>query len=148
MPPLENQRHERFAQELAKGKTATEAYALAGYKPNDGNASTLKGNQRILDRIVELQERSAIRTEITIESLIREAGEIQEAAKQDGQHSAAVAALTAKAKLAGLWIDKAENTNRNVTDPAEVSDAELAAIVEGGGGSGTATAPVDKAQLN
>jgi phage terminase small subunit len=148
VPPLDNQRHERFAQELAKGKTATEAYILAGYKPNDGNAATLKGNQRVLDRVLELQERSAIKTEITIESLIREAGEIQEAAKADGQHSAAVAALTAKAKLAGLWIDKAENTNRNVADPGQVSDAELAAIVEAGGSEGAAKAPVDKAKFN
>jgi hypothetical protein len=148
VPPLENQRHERFAQELAKGKTATEAYALAGYKPHDGNAATLRGNQRVSERVLELQERSAIKTEITIESLIREAGEIQEAAKKDGQHSAAVAALTAKAKLAGLWIDKAENTNRNVTDPAEVSDAELAAIVESSGGSGTTETPVDPTKFN
>lgn len=148
MPPLDNHRHERFAQELAKGRSASEAYELAGYKPNDGNCIRLKGHERILERVAELKERGAVRTEITIESLIREAGEIQEAAKQDGQHSAAVAALTAKAKLAGLWIDKAENTNRNVTDPAQVSDAELAAIVESGGSEGTDQAPLDKAQLN
>jgi hypothetical protein len=29
------------------------------------------------------------------------------------QYSAAVAALTAKAKLAGLWVDRAENINGN-----------------------------------
>ena len=29
------------------------------------------------------------------------------------QYSAAVAALTAKAKLAGLWVDRAENLNGN-----------------------------------
>ena len=32
MGPLTNQRHERFAQAWAEGKTATEAYVLAGYK--------------------------------------------------------------------------------------------------------------------
>jgi hypothetical protein len=32
----------------------------------------------------------------------------------DGKYSAAVAALTVKAKLAGLWIDKAENKANNV----------------------------------
>lgn len=148
MPPLQNQRHERFAQEVAKGRTATEAYTLAGYKPHDGNAATLRGNQRVSERILELQERGAIKTEITLESLIREAGEIQDAAKADGQHSAAVAALTAKAKLAGLWIDKAENTNRNVTDPSQVSDEQLAAIVESERGAGASEAPIDKAQLN
>src|SRR5262249_3356406 len=39
MGPLATQRHERFALFLAQGKTATEAYVLAGYKANDGNAS-------------------------------------------------------------------------------------------------------------
>ena len=47
MGPLTNQRHERFAQAWAEGKTATEAYVLAGYKANDGNASRMKGNERI-----------------------------------------------------------------------------------------------------
>ena len=124
MPPLNNQRHERFAQELAKGKAQIEAYANAGYKPDDGAASRLSGNIRIRERVAELQERGVIRTEITIESLIREAGEIQDAAKESGQHSAAVAALTAKAKLAGLWIDRSEteNTNTNYVVSADPVD--------------------------
>jgi phage terminase small subunit len=45
MGTLANQRHERFAQALAQGKSATEAYALAGYKANDGNASRMKGTR-------------------------------------------------------------------------------------------------------
>jgi len=49
MGPLANQRHERFAQALAQGKTATEAYVLAGYKA--GNASRMKGNERISARV-------------------------------------------------------------------------------------------------
>jgi phage terminase small subunit len=113
MTALSNPKHERFAQELSKGKTADEAYVQAGYKPNRGNAATLKANQNILDRVAVLQDRGAQRAEITIESLIREAGEIQDAAKGAGQHSAAVAALTAKAKLAGLWVDKSETENVN-----------------------------------
>jgi phage terminase small subunit len=50
MGPLSNRRHERFAQALAQGKTATEAYIFAGYKANDGNASRMKGNERISAR--------------------------------------------------------------------------------------------------
>jgi len=147
LPALENPRWERFAQELAKGKTATEAYVLAGYKPNDGNAATLKGNQRILDRVARLQQVASQRVEVTVASLIQEAGEIQAAAMQEKQLSAATAALTVKAKLAGLWVDKSENTNRNV-DPARVTDAELAAVVKGDSSAGTAPAPIDPSQLN
>ncbi len=129
MPVLPNAKHERFAQELAKGKSATEAYVSAGYQESRSAASRLSANVNITARVTEIQERGVLRTEVTIESLIREAGEIQQAAMSVNQLSAATAALTAKAKLAGLWVDKAENTNRNV-DANRLTDGELAAIVE------------------
>lgn len=56
MPVLKNARHEAFAHELAKGKTADEAYKLAGFKPNRGNAATLKQKQSISKRVDELLE--------------------------------------------------------------------------------------------
>src|SRR5262249_39536732 len=59
MPPLDNPRWEHFAQEIAKGKTAREAYVLAGYKKNDGNASRLKSNEKLTARVNELVERTA-----------------------------------------------------------------------------------------
>ncbi len=147
MPALPNARHEKFAQELSKGKTATEAYAIAGYKPDDGNAARLTGNDSIRTRVAELQSASSLRVEVTIASLIQEAAAIQQAAQADGQYAAATSALTAKAKLAGLWVDKNENTNRNV-DPARVSDAELAAVVQAERGTGTPAASVDTSKLN
>lgn len=64
MAALKNQRHELFAQSLAKGKTADEAYQEAGYKPNRGNAATLKANQSISDRVAELLERGAKKVSI------------------------------------------------------------------------------------
>src|SRR4051794_3253803 len=72
MGPLRNQRHERFAQALAQGKTASEAYVLAGYKANDGNASRLKGNERILARVQEIAGRAAERAEVSLERTLRE----------------------------------------------------------------------------
>jgi phage terminase small subunit len=147
MPALDNPKHERFAQELAKGKTQAEAYAEAGYKPSEQNASRLTRNDKVQTRVAEIQSRAVIRTEITLASLMEEAAEIQAAALKANQHSAAIAALTAKAKLAGLWTDKVENTNRNV-DPAQVSDADLAAVVAADSGQGTATPPVNTSKLN
>lgn len=52
--PLSNARHERFAQGLAEGKSASAAYIGAGYSANDGNAIRLKGNERIASRVAEL----------------------------------------------------------------------------------------------
>jgi phage terminase small subunit len=147
MPALTNPKHERFAQELAKGKSATEAYVIAGYKLSEQNAHRLTRNDEVQTRVAEIVDRGAIRCEITLASLMKEAGEIQAAAMEAKQLSAATAALTIKAKLAGLWVDKAENTNRNV-DPARVTDAELAAVVQADSGTGTTKAPVNPSQLN
>ena len=56
----------------------------------------------------------AQRAAVTLDSLIKEAGDIQTKAIEAGQFSAAVTALTAKAKLAGFWVDRSENKNENV----------------------------------
>jgi hypothetical protein len=115
MPSLDNPRYERFAQDIAKGMPQLEAYVNAGYKPNDGHAARLAGDGRIVARVAEIKDRAAIRTEITLQSLMEEAAEIQRSALAANQHSAAVAALTAKAKLAGLWVERSENENLNAT---------------------------------
>jgi hypothetical protein len=108
MPALKNHKHEWFAQELAKGKSQGEAYAETGYAPSDQHASRLASNGKIQARIAEIQARSAIRHEVTLASLMQEAGEIQAAAITANQLSAASQALTIKAKLAGLWIERKE----------------------------------------
>lgn len=108
MPVLENHRWERFAQGLAQGKTADEAYQTAGYKENRHNASRLKANETILSRVSELQQKAATRTEVTIEDLVAEMDENRELALKNDQISAAVAATTAKAKMLGLIIERSE----------------------------------------
>ena len=72
MAPLRNTRHERFAQELATGKSADEAYQNAGYKPDRAHASRLAANGNIRGRVTELQNVAAAEVEITLESLINE----------------------------------------------------------------------------
>lgn len=110
MPILPNPRHEAFAQALAKGKTADDAYALAGYRPHRGNASTLRTNQSILDRLAELQERGAKKVDVTLESLALELDEARDLAKGEKQSSAMVSATMGKAKLFGLVIDKKQHS--------------------------------------
>ena len=114
MGPLRNTKHERFAQELAEGKSMSEAYEAAGYKPNRSHASRLVTNGNIRGRVAELQDAAAAETQITVESLIKEAADIQERATKAGQFSAAITALTAKAKLCGKWVDRTEQKNSNV----------------------------------
>jgi len=70
MPILPIARHELFAQEMAKGKTATEAYVIAGYKPNDGNAAKLA--KKVRGRIMEITGVAAQRTGVTVERVLNE----------------------------------------------------------------------------
>lgn len=111
MPILSNSRHERFAQELAIGLSATEAYERAGYKPNDGNASTLKGNQRISDRVSELKVHASQEIEVTLQWLIRVTEEARQLAMKNGQAGQAVAAIREMGVLSGHRVDRAENVN-------------------------------------
>jgi hypothetical protein len=53
---------------------------------------------------------------ITVDSLIEEADALKKAAVENKQISAAVSALTLKAKLAGLWIERAEQRTPAVAE--------------------------------
>jgi hypothetical protein len=112
---LSNTRHERFAQELAAGKPADEAYQLAGYRPDRAHASRLAANGNIRARLTEPQNAAAEEAGVTLESLIREAADIQQKAVAASQFAAANATLITKAKLTGKWpAERTEQSNRNV----------------------------------
>jgi len=127
MPALPNPKHERFAQELAKGKTADEAYVIAGYSENRGNCIRLKANESILKRLSELQERAATRAEISIASVTESLLRIAEKAEQLGEAAGLNVAKTAwmdAAKVNGLVVDRSvsENVNTNYvvsSDPVD-----------------------------
>ena len=119
MTQLANARHEAFVQAYIVNKNnATEAYKATHAKCKSDKAaracaSRLLTIANVAARIAELQEAGAERAVVTLESLISEAADIQRKAIEAGQYSAAVAALTAKAKLAGFWVDRSENKNEN-----------------------------------
>ena len=108
MPVLTNARHERFAQELATGTSAIKAYQLAGFQANYGNCIRLKGNERVLARVTELQAVAARKTEVPIESLVDEFDEARNIALERGQASAAVAATMGKARVTGKLVERIE----------------------------------------
>lgn len=63
MPVLENAKHEQFAQAIARGETAVDAYENLGYKRNHGNAVRLKNSEKMRRRIAEILEHTAKRVE-------------------------------------------------------------------------------------
>ena len=123
MAILTNPRHEAFAQALARGMSASAAYVEAGYKANRHNAAALAREEHIGTRVTELQEEqlaihqqataaAAANKQVTIESLIAEAEAARaKAMSEKGGAAAAVSALTAKAKLAGMWREKLDQHN-------------------------------------
>lgn len=126
MPVLSNSRHERFAQELAKGMPANQAYVIAGYRPSEPNASRLTRNDKVLTRISELQGRAAKRAEVTVQTIAEELEEARKLAIAEKQSSAAVAASMGKAKLFGLIVEKHKHSGTIGTyDLSRLSDDEL-----------------------
>ena len=123
MPTLQNPRHEKFAQELAAGKSAAEAYERAGYVKNSGNCIRLKGNERVSARVEELQHGCAARAEVSVASLLGELEEARKLALKRGQASAVVAATMGKAKILGLIIDRREVGDAGKFD--DMTDEEL-----------------------
>src|SRR6516164_10007102 len=115
MPVLANQRHEKFAQLLAEGKSASESYVLAGYRDNRHNAARLKSFEPVRQRVLEIQQAGATRAEISLEGILRELDEAISIAKQKGQPNALINAAQLRSRLGGLLTEKIEVTTRNVT---------------------------------
>ena len=114
MAALPNARHERFAQELAKGKSQIEAYEAAGYSPNRSAASRLAEDVNIRERVASIQERGAIRAEVTIAGLTADLIRLRQKGEDLGEASGlsvARASIMDIAKLNGLVVDKTENTH-------------------------------------
>lgn len=76
MPILKNNRQEKFAQALAKGVTAGDAYAQAGYKPNPRNADRFKKNKEIMARVQEIATAGAEKAGVTVERIMAELARI------------------------------------------------------------------------
>lgn len=134
--PLKNARHERFAQELAKGSPASSAYVSAGYEYSEPNASRLTRNEKVAARVEELKERAAEKAVITAADIARQLDEDREFAKENKHSAAAVSATLGKAKLLGLMPERHELTGRGggpieYRDLGEAEiDARLAALAE------------------
>ena len=111
MPALTNGKHERFAQGLAKGLSQTEAYAEAGYTGDRTAASRLSTNVNVIARVAELQDKAALRTEISIASATAHLLELAAMAKKLGDApgiQASRASMMDACKLNGLVVEQSK----------------------------------------
>lgn len=118
MAALSNQRHERFAQELAKGKSASEAYIEAGYEESRSAASRLSANVNVQQRVAELKERAAANVVVTREWVLEQLVDNAAKAKAAGDFGPSNQALNLVGKEIGMFVDRSEsvNINHDVTD--------------------------------
>jgi hypothetical protein len=73
---------------------------------------SVKANQDIQRRVAEIQSLGAERAAITVETLIAKAESARSKAMGEKRGAAAaIAAITTKAKLAGLWREKVAQTD-------------------------------------
>jgi phage terminase small subunit len=147
LPILTNPRHERFAQSLAAGKSASESYVDAGFKESRHNAATLARKQHILDRVAELlAERESLHGQATAEAVkaagltkewvietlmenVQRAMQVAEVKRPDGtgtgefqyQGNVANKALELLGKELGMFIER----RQNVPPAAEMTDEQL-----------------------
>jgi len=125
-------KQEQFCQSYIETGNASEAYRRAynaeNMKPEtiNRNAKALLDDNKIATRVTYLQEQHQKRHEVTVDTLTKELDEARDLANETKSPSAAVSAITAKAKLHGLLIEKRqlETIGRKRT-PAQLTDEEL-----------------------
>lgn len=91
-----------FAQVLAKGATATDAYSAAGYKGDRTAASRLSTNVNISRRVDEIKNRVAEKAEWTAADRLSALKDIFEASAKDDRRTA-IAAIAEANKMQGSY---------------------------------------------
>jgi len=128
-----------MAQALAQGKTADDAYAEAGFKPNRGNAARLKANDSIQKRVAEIKSRVAEKAEWTAADRLLALKSIFDASASDDRRTA-IAAIAEANKMQGSYAPvKREHSGPN-GGPIEYAnlteeeiDARITALAAGAG---------------
>lgn len=132
MQPLDNARHEAFAQGMASGKTLGQALEAAGYQPNPSAGTRLLKNVKVSERIAFLKQRiadnreealkaisqkEALTREWVIDNLMKNAMICMGALIKPDNHEAPGAnkALELLGKEIGMFVERTENLNSNYT---------------------------------
>lgn len=139
MPIIGNPKHEAFAQALAKGQSAIDAYVTAGYKPNRSAASRLSTNVNVEARVTELVNKGAEKAEWTVADRLQMLREIAMSSK-DEDPRVSIAAIAETNKMHGDYAPtKSELTGKDggpiatesrlVLDPSKLSSSTMEEIL-------------------
>lgn len=119
--PLENAKHEKFAEGLAEGKTNRAAYKDAGYKPCDSAASRLASSEKVKERVDELKVRVSAAViaghvsarEYVIEALLDTLERCRQASPVLDRQGKAVMVETADGEMVPAYAFDAKNVLRS-----------------------------------
>jgi len=112
-------KQEGFCLAYIETGNASEAYRLSynvtKMKPASINrkATELLSNGTITARLAELRSEHRDRHDVTVDSITEEYEKARKLGMENGQVSAAVAAITGKAKIHGLMIEKKEHSGKD-----------------------------------
>ena len=105
MPVLENSRHEKFAQAVANGANASEAYrqvsAKRAWKRADAHAYEWMRNSGISERIAELKQRTEAKADITRAEIIKILAGYARSHPGDYPHDTRLRAIQQLTKMTG-----------------------------------------------
>lgn len=133
MAMLKNQKHELFAQAIARGESGRSAYLASGYNVTetaaDACASRLLSSAKVSSRVAELRQRmeTVEKTVLTKAWVIEETISLQRAAKAAGAYGPAAKCLELLAREVLAFVERKE-----VGAPGEfstLSEDELVAII-------------------
>jgi phage terminase small subunit len=135
--PLKNARHERFAQELAKGEAASAAYRNAGYSATGNSsevaASRLFKNDKVAARVAELRGRIAekLADKVAIDAawVLKRAAELHAIALTEKQFSVAKGALDIIGKHVDVQAFREQVQHSGLIEYKNLSDEEIAARI-------------------
>jgi phage terminase small subunit len=110
--PLDNQRHERFAQLIAQGKSATGAYIEAGYETGgaEAAASRLTRNSKVAERIDYLKATAAQKAVVTAQMALEQLAIEMAGTGPDTSSGARTKAAELILKYHGAFTERTEQT--------------------------------------
>jgi len=108
-------KQEKFAQEVASGKSQADAYRAAfdcaNSKPSTihRKACALMDDGKIAARIESIRAPIVEKVGITLEQHLRDLERLRNLAESDGKYSAAVSAELARGKASGLHVERVQH---------------------------------------
>lgn len=150
--PLENARHEKFAQAIADGKTKGKAYEEAGYEPHAGNATRLSDNEKVKARVDNLKRaivesvvaRSTASKEYVLEALVDTLERCRQAAPVLDRKGEIVMVETPDGDIVPAYVFDAKNVLRS----AELIGKELGMFKDRVEHTGKDGGPIETAEVS